>query len=190
MDHLDELAIDRVRAGDASPEEAAHVLECLPCKVEVEVLRYMANSMRDAQAVEVPAEVDRAVLASVPKQRRRPWWAVMAGSAAAVFIVALTLTFMLPAHADVVDAYRVASRGGDPRAILDRCTTLERIRPLKNAGNRFSTVDVYLEAGDRKLAAWQVEISTANAAAIVGIEGGEPAAYREPPAYDPAALQG
>jgi hypothetical protein len=190
MEHLDELALDRVRAGDASPEEAQHVLECLNCKVEVEVLRYMANAMKDAQAVSVPVEVDQAILTALPKRRRRPVWAVFAGSAAAVLVVALTLTFMAPAHADVVDAYSAAVRGGEAKAILVKCTKIRWPRKLEIGGNRFVAVDVYVEAGDRKLAAWQVEVATGERATIVGVEGGEPAAYREPPTYDPEAIHG
>jgi hypothetical protein len=190
MEHLDELGLDRVRAGEGSPEEAQHVLECLNCKVEVEVLRYMANSMKDAQAVSVPAEVDHAVLSSRPSRRRRPAWAWFAGSAAAVLVVALTLTFVAPAHADVVDAYSLAMKGGDAQAVLVKCTRIKSPRKLDNIGNRFVAVDVYVEAGDRKLAAWQVEVATGDRATIVGVEGGEPAAYREPATYDPEALQG
>ena len=191
MDHLDDLGLDRVRAGDASPEEAQHVKDCLQCMVEVEVMRFMANSMKDAQAVDVPAEVDRAILsAAAPPRRRRPAWAWFAGSAAAVLAVAITLTFVAPAHADAVDAYSVALKGGDARAILVKCTKVRSPRKIENAGNRFVAVDVYVEAGDKKLAAWQVEIDTDDRAAIVGVEGGEPAVYREPPTYDPAALQG
>lgn len=189
MEHLDELAQDRVRAGEGSPAEAEHVLECLQCKVEVEVLRFMANSMKDAQAVEVPVEVDRAILAAVPR-RRRPAWAWFAGSAAAVLAVAISLTFVGPAHADVVDAYSAALKGGDAQAILNRCTKVRSPRKLEIVGNRFVAVDVYVDAGDRKLAAWQAEIRTDDRAAIVGVEGGEAVAYREPPTHDPAALQG
>lgn len=189
MSHLDELAQDRVRAGEGSPEEAAHVLACLQCKVEIEVLRYMADSMKDAQAMNVPAEIDRAVLASLPRHRRRPAWAWFAGSAAAVLAIAITLTFVAPAHADVVDAYSVALKGGDAKSILAKCTKVRSPRKLETVGSRFVAVDVYVEAGEKKLAAWQVEIGTDDRAAIVGVEGGEPAAYREPPTYDPAALQ-
>src|SRR5262249_48068684 len=40
------------------------------------------------------------------------------------------------------------------------------------------------------LAAYQVEVWDASRAVrIVGIEGGEPAAFRDPPRYDPAAMQ-
>lgn len=191
MSHLDELAQDRVRAGEGSPEEAAHVLACLQCMVEVEVIRFMANSMKDANAMSVPAEVDRAILAAaVPPRRRRPAWAWFAGSAAAILAVAITLTFVAPAHADVVDAYFAAMKGGDAHSILVKCTKVRSPRKLETAGNRFVAVDVYVEAGDKKLAAWQIEIGTDDRAAIVGVEGGEPAVYREPPTYDPAALQG
>jgi len=190
MDHLDGLAQDRVRAGEGSPEEARHVLECLQCKVEVEVLRFMANAMKDAQAVEVPAEVDRAILSTIPR-RRRPAWSLLAGSAAAILAVAITLTFVLPAHAvDVVDAYALSRKGGDATEILRRCTAVDAPRPRKIHGNRFVAVDVYVEAGDRKLAAWQIEINTDDRAAIVGVEGGAGDAYRDPPTYDPKALQG
>ncbi|HEU4339022.1 MAG TPA: hypothetical protein VFS19_03050 [Planctomycetota bacterium] len=191
MGHLDELAQDRVRAGEASPDEAQHAKDCMQCMVEVEVLRFMANAMKDAQAVAVPAEVDRAILSSIPKPRRRPVWALFAGSAAAaVLAVAITLTFVAPAHADVVDAYSLAVKGGNPNEILSRCTRIRSPRKIETAGNRFVAVDVYVEAGDRKLAAWQVEIGTDDRAAIVGVEGGEPAVYRDPPTYDPAAVQG
>lgn len=190
MDHLDDMGLDRVRAGEGDPSEAEHVLACLNCKIEVEVLRYMANSMKDAQAVDVPVEIDRAVLSSLPTRRRRPAWAVFAGSAAAVLAIALTLTFVTPAHADVVDAYALAVKGGDAKAIMMKCTKLRSPRKLEIGGNRFVAVDVYLEAGEKKLAAWQVEVATGDRATIVGVEGGEPAAYREPPTFDPEALQG
>lgn len=194
MEHLDELAQDRVRAGGGSPEEAQHVLECLQCKVEVEVLRFMANAMREAQSVEVPAEVDRAILATIPR-RRRPAWAVFAGSAAAVLAVAITLTFVLPAHAlDAVDAYTHSIKGGeDALEILKRCTAVDSPRKRNLQGTRFVAVDVYVEAGERKLTAWQIEITTDDRAAIVGVEGGgggPMAAYHDPPTYDPRALQG
>jgi hypothetical protein len=51
----------------------------------------------------------------------------------------------------------------------------------------FTAVDVYVDS-PKPLAAWQVEIRTD--ATIVGVEGGEPKAYAEPPFYDPKALQG
>jgi hypothetical protein len=56
---------------------------------------------------------------------------------------------------------------------------------------RFIVMDVMVDAGATPLAAYQLEISATNAAVkIVGIEGGEPAAFRLPPYYDPLAMQG
>jgi len=56
---------------------------------------------------------------------------------------------------------------------------------------RFGAVDVYLDSGAEPLAAYQFELSAHHPdAKIVGVEGGEHAAFREAPYYDPAALQG
>lgn len=55
---------------------------------------------------------------------------------------------------------------------------------------RFAAVDVYVDSGDVSLAAYQFEL-TANLGdiKIVGVEGGEHAAFQSPPYYDPSALQ-
>jgi hypothetical protein len=54
---------------------------------------------------------------------------------------------------------------------------------------RFATYDLILRT-DAPVAAWQAEIRAkgAGAAKVVGIEGGEPAAFSQAPFYDPAAL--
>lgn len=57
----------------------------------------------------------------------------------------------------------------------------------------FRVFDVYLDAGDVPLAAWQIEVSIADEhgashATLVGVEGGEHAAFAQPAYYDPAAL--
>jgi hypothetical protein len=53
---------------------------------------------------------------------------------------------------------------------------------------RFAAVDVYVDAGDVTLAAWQVEIVYDRAAcALAGVEGGERPFAREP-YYDPKGL--
>jgi hypothetical protein len=55
---------------------------------------------------------------------------------------------------------------------------------------RFAFLDVYVDAGDASVAAYQLElVATAGDVTIVGIEGGEHAAFVEPPYYDPAALK-
>ena len=54
---------------------------------------------------------------------------------------------------------------------------------------RFEAIDVFVDSGNERLAAWQLEVrSTANDVQIVGIEGGEHPAFEEPPYYDKRAM--
>src|SRR5262245_32375193 len=63
--------------------------------------------------------------------------------------------------------------------------------PPRDNAPHFVVVDVTLDSGTTPLAAYQLEIvSTNKAVKIVGIEGGDSAAFRQPPYYDPAAMQG
>jgi hypothetical protein len=55
----------------------------------------------------------------------------------------------------------------------------------------FRALDVYLNTGDKPLAAYQIELrDSAKRMNIVGIEGGGHAAFKKPPYYDPAAMMG
>jgi hypothetical protein len=54
---------------------------------------------------------------------------------------------------------------------------------------RFAPVDVRVECEGGTLAAYQLELIVDGEARIVGVEGGEPEAFRAAPYYDPAALQ-
>ncbi|MEM7249524.1 MAG: hypothetical protein AAF533_29720, partial [Acidobacteriota bacterium] len=54
----------------------------------------------------------------------------------------------------------------------------------------FVAHDVVLASGSQTLAAWQVEVVLDASTLIVGVEGGEAGAFRDPAAHDPAALQG
>lgn len=55
---------------------------------------------------------------------------------------------------------------------------------------RFVHVTIYIDAGERALAAWQVEfLVRAGDVEVVGVEGGEHPAYAEPAYYDPSALR-
>src|SRR4051812_6809037 len=55
---------------------------------------------------------------------------------------------------------------------------------------RFRAVDVYIDSKTAPLAAYQADFTVTNGVAkIVGIEGGDPAAFREAPFYDPQAMQ-
>lgn len=54
---------------------------------------------------------------------------------------------------------------------------------------RFAPLHIYLDSGNRPLAAYQFELkATAGQIKIVGVESGEHKAFKEAPYYDPAAL--
>ena len=61
---------------------------------------------------------------------------------------------------------------------------------LEEGRSRFCAVDIYVDSGSTPLAAYQLAFAATNGVArIVGIEGGEHPAFRQPPVYDPKALQ-
>ena len=54
---------------------------------------------------------------------------------------------------------------------------------------RFAPLHIYLDSGNKSLAAYQFELkAAAGQIKIVGVEGGQHAAFKEAPYYDPAAL--
>ena len=54
---------------------------------------------------------------------------------------------------------------------------------------RFAPVHIYLDSGNKPLAAYQFELkAAAGQIKIVGVEGGQHKAFEEAPYYDPAAL--
>jgi len=68
-------------------------------------------------------------------------------------------------------------------AILDTARAAE-------PGIRFQAIHVHLDVKSDSLAAYQISVrATKGKVGIVGIEGGEPAAFRQPPFYDPKAIQ-
>ena len=63
-------------------------------------------------------------------------------------------------------------------------------REVEPTAMTFEAVEVYIDSGTRALAAFQFELLDRSAQAkIVGVEGGDHPVFREPPYYDPAALQ-
>ena len=55
----------------------------------------------------------------------------------------------------------------------------------------FCAVDIFVDSGSSPLAAYQIKFAVTNGSAkIVGIEGGEHPAFKQPPFYDPKAIQG
>lgn len=75
--------------------------------------------------------------------------------------------------------------------LLLRPATLCAQQPANEEGrSRFSAVDIYVDSKSAPLAAYQIEFSATNGVAkIVGIEGGDSAAFHEPPFYDTKAIQ-
>ncbi len=54
---------------------------------------------------------------------------------------------------------------------------------------RFAPLHIYIDSGNEGLAAFQFELKAVTGQIkIVGVEGGEHAAFKQPPYYDPAAL--
>jgi hypothetical protein len=76
--------------------------------------------------------------------------------------------------------------------LLFLCTmmTSGQTAPNTSGAMRFVPVHVYLDVGSEQLAAYQFELdATTTGATIVGLEGGDHAAFADPPSYDPEALQ-
>jgi len=75
--------------------------------------------------------------------------------------------------------------------LLLRPAALCAQQPAREEGpSRFSAVDIYVDSKSAPLAAYQIEFSATNGVAkIVGIEGGDSAAFHEPPFYDAKAIQ-
>lgn len=58
-----------------------------------------------------------------------------------------------------------------------------------SATERFGVLDVFIDAGDTPLAAYEFELATkAGDVTLVGIERGDDPNFQDPPYYDPAAL--
>jgi hypothetical protein len=57
------------------------------------------------------------------------------------------------------------------------------------SGVRFAPLHIYIDSGNKSLAAYQFELkAAAGQIKIVGVEGGRHEAFKEAPYYDPAAL--
>jgi len=85
--------------------------------------------------------------------------------------------------------WMIVSLTGVCMATLLTATQVARaVRPTEPKV-RFAPVHIYLDSGDKPLAAYQFELkATTGRIKIVGVEGGEHAAFKEAPYYDPAAL--
>src|SRR5689334_2964315 len=114
--HLDLLALDAVRAGEATPEQRAHADACAECRATVAGFRDLAARLSPAPLA-VPQELRQRILALArPKRLWRPIAAV-----AAALVVGLGVWFAArpaaPRRMDIVDAYSVAVRLRDGRSV-------------------------------------------------------------------------
>jgi hypothetical protein len=61
---------------------------------------------------------------------------------------------------------------------------------VEEGRTRFCAVDIFVDSGSTPLAAYQLRFAITNGLAkIVGIEGGDHPAFRQPPYHDPKAIQ-
>lgn len=55
---------------------------------------------------------------------------------------------------------------------------------------RFQAVDLFIDSGEEALAAYQLEFAAmAGNVKVVGVEGGDAEVFKQPPYYDPKAMQ-
>ena len=74
-------------------------------------------------------------------------------------------------------------------AVQTGTTTIARPGDAAADAVRFEAIDVFVDSRDQPLAAWQLELSCTDGGVLIsGIEGGEHPAFREPPYYDPRAV--
>jgi hypothetical protein len=72
---------------------------------------------------------------------------------------------------------------------ISRPAHAEGVFDDRQAGG-YRTLDIYIDSGPARLAAYQIELNDPTGRMkIIGVEGGEPAAFKAPPYYDPAALE-
>lgn len=74
----------------------------------------------------------------------------------------------------------------------DEAQVIELAGPvgIDDSDSQFEAIDVYVDSGTNPLAAYQFELaSTTPGVKIVGIEGGEHAAYSDAPYYDSRAMR-
>ena len=62
-------------------------------------------------------------------------------------------------------------------------------RDLVAANIRFLSVDLIIDSKDQPLAVYQLDFTASQGVTIVGIEGGAHEAFKNPPYFDPAAIQ-
>lgn len=115
--HLDLLSLDAVRAGEATPEDRAHVESCADCRAAVEHFRGLALRLTPAR-IAVPPERSEAILRLA--RPRRPWRPLAAAAALLIGLGSLWIGLhrersgppgvLRKGRPDIVDAYLLAAR--------------------------------------------------------------------------------
>jgi hypothetical protein len=72
---------------------------------------------------------------------------------------------------------------------IPACAVHAQESPARPEFVRFRAVDVFVDSTNKPLAAYQLEFTASAGVKIVGIEGGEHAAFKEAPFYDAKAMQ-
>lgn len=87
--------------------------------------------------------------------------------------------------------YLAAQQNGTPKTQPANDSASPEVKQLaQDRVSRFAAVDIVIDAKDQPLAAYQVSFAaTQGDIRITSIEGGEHAAFSEPPFYDPKAIQ-
>ncbi|MEX2215787.1 MAG: dockerin type I repeat-containing protein [Phycisphaeraceae bacterium] len=86
---------------------------------------------------------------------------------------------------DTPTARQPSPSGLDDSTVQHAVTFIQADAPI-----RFTTYDIIIDTTDAPLAVYQLDISAGQGEVqITGIEGGEHAAFKQPPYYDPQAMQ-
>jgi len=148
-----------------------------------------------AGAIATAAAVLLAVwIVGLPRQAR----ADIDGNGRVDILDAFTLAGHVKAGVEMRDEWDINADGGVDWADVKVAALAAVVKDAKErqarehipaASVRFEAIDIYVDSRDEPLAAYQFEFSDrTDSTKIVGIEGGEHPAFKEPPYYDPKAL--
>jgi predicted anti-sigma-YlaC factor YlaD len=72
VDHLDDIALESARTGEAAPEELQHLESCPACRERLAAIEDLVdNLVPDRPPLDVPEEVDRRILWDARRAARR-----------------------------------------------------------------------------------------------------------------------
>lgn len=168
--HLDLLRIDAVRAGEGTPEEAAHIDRCAACRESLEAVRRTAEVLKglERSVPEVPAEIDEAILREFqravrtgPKVIAFPLWRRWVAPVAALAAAAIVALVVLPP----LTRERLPEVGQQVAEEAKRAVVLRGMAGARgdvNGDGRIDILDAYrlavtLERGGDLLTAWDAD---------------------------------